>query len=245
MFSAIKAAVLALAVAQLALAQAPPKNAECPSITTPIEGTVWKLGEKATINWTPAGKEEKVNLFLRKGPAQAMLQVAPIQAKVDVKAKTLTWTVPTTLTPGADYSVEIGVAPALCYSHYFTIQKGNEKVTASAPAASSEAAASSAPASASASASKPATAVSSAAVSGASSVVSSSVAASSSAAPSSSAAASAASSAASSAAASGAAKASSSAAPSASVKPASTSGASSLKSGTALLAAVAAAAYFL
>lgn len=92
-----------------------------PSITTPVAGTVWKLGGKGLINWTPGGSARRVGLYLVKGSAAALQNVATIAKRVDVNARTYTWNVPANLTPGTDYAIGIGNPPNLLYTYYFTI----------------------------------------------------------------------------------------------------------------------------
>ncbi|KAL1924366.1 uncharacterized protein VTP21DRAFT_7401 [Calcarisporiella thermophila] len=130
----LKAVFALIAVAQFAIAQAP--AGQCPSITNPVDGTAWKLGDKAVINWTPGGNSPKVNINLRKGPASAMQQVATIASNVDQNAGTFTYNVPAGLTPGSDYAIEIGQAPNVCYSHYFTIDNNGAAASSGAASAS-------------------------------------------------------------------------------------------------------------
>lgn len=102
-----------------------PQGSQCPSITNPVYGTIWKLGDKGVINWTPGGVNLKVNIKLRKGIAAAMQEVTTIINNIDQNAKTFTWTIPKNLPLGSDYVIEIGSAPNLCYSHYFSIDNNN------------------------------------------------------------------------------------------------------------------------
>lgn len=97
------------------------QNVQCPSITNPTDGTIWKLSDKGVITWTPGGPNVKVNIKLRKGIASAMKEIAIIGNNIDQNAKTFTWNIPENLTPDSDYAIEIGLSPNVCYSHYFTI----------------------------------------------------------------------------------------------------------------------------
>lgn len=101
---------------------------QCPSITNPVDGTVWKLGDKGVIDWTPGGQNQKVTIKLRKGMASSMQEIAIINSNIDQNAKTYTWTVPKNLSPGVDYVIEIGSAPTLCYSHYFSIDANDKPI---------------------------------------------------------------------------------------------------------------------
>ncbi|KAL1916429.1 uncharacterized protein VTP21DRAFT_5620 [Calcarisporiella thermophila] len=134
MFSAFKVAATLFALAQLASAQVPPAAPapQCPSITNPVDGTAWKLGDKGVINWIPGGNAQKVTIKLRKGLASAMQEVAVINPSIDNNAKTFTWNVPANLPPGSDYALEIGNAPNLCYSHFFTIDANGKPLPGNA-----------------------------------------------------------------------------------------------------------------
>ncbi|RUP21984.1 Ser-Thr-rich glycosyl-phosphatidyl-inositol-anchored membrane family-domain-containing protein [Jimgerdemannia flammicorona] len=120
-----KAVVAFLALAKVVLADY--------SITSPIAGTVWQLGSSVVITWIATNSNETTTAIkLLEGLSTALQPVQDITTTVNPTSGTFTWTVPTTLTPNVDYAISIGNAPAVFYSHNFTIAAaGQTAVTVS------------------------------------------------------------------------------------------------------------------
>ncbi|KAH8555953.1 Ser-Thr-rich glycosyl-phosphatidyl-inositol-anchored membrane family-domain-containing protein [Umbelopsis sp. PMI_123] len=123
---------LSASLALLALAQA---TLAAVSITNPVAGTVWKQGSKVTITWTATGTDATgtIPIELMNGVATSLQPVTTINDSEKASASgKYTWTVPTDIADGSDYTVAFGTSPNQYYSHYFTIGKATASSSASA-----------------------------------------------------------------------------------------------------------------
>jgi len=100
------------------------------TITAPAAGENWSLRSAQTITWTTSGSQNaNVKIQLYKGTTK----VSDINLKTPNDGSS-NWTVPTGLTPAANYRIRIRTVDNLVtdYSDYFTISKPSIMVTAPA-----------------------------------------------------------------------------------------------------------------
>uniref|UniRef100_A0A1D1YH64 Putative serine-rich protein C1E8.05 n=1 Tax=Anthurium amnicola TaxID=1678845 RepID=A0A1D1YH64_9ARAE len=101
------------------------------TITNPTGSTTWTAGKPATITWVNSGTTTAtVPLILLNGPENKLKQVLTIAESVDVNKLTFTFTVPSTVGRGSDYTVQIGDKEPN-YSARFTIISNATSTTAS------------------------------------------------------------------------------------------------------------------
>ncbi|KAL1919736.1 uncharacterized protein VTP21DRAFT_1667 [Calcarisporiella thermophila] len=117
----LRSLVALFAVVQAVYAQ----GQECPFITNPVQGTVWKAGDQVLVTWKPSNDNAKIQVILDKGQPQALAQVATLADGIDEDTKAIKITVPNNLAPGTDYALQIGSAGNFCYSHFFTVVGAN------------------------------------------------------------------------------------------------------------------------
>jgi hypothetical protein len=82
------------------------------------------------------------NDTLAQGNPNALQPVITVAENVDANAGSYTWSVPTNITLGVDYALELGVSPNISYTCLLTIQAGNGSSNTSSSASVSAAASS-------------------------------------------------------------------------------------------------------
>ncbi|RUS31513.1 Ser-Thr-rich glycosyl-phosphatidyl-inositol-anchored membrane family-domain-containing protein [Jimgerdemannia flammicorona] len=91
-------------------------------ITAPLQGTVWTVGQPATIAWNTPSSATFTQIFLMYGPSTTLQPVQQLAMNVPTAPMTYTFVVPATLAPRNDYAIVIGTQPTVAYSPQFSIQ---------------------------------------------------------------------------------------------------------------------------
>ncbi|KAJ1965289.1 hypothetical protein IWQ62_002706 [Dispira parvispora] len=120
-FNLIAAAAVALATPALAIYR----------LNNPVEGTVWKAGEKVTISWVddnnpPVAPGTPVTLSLYSGNDPNDMKELTTLASTDGSALSTTVTAPADSGSGTVFSVSIKHDGQQNFSHYFSVSGGRQ-----------------------------------------------------------------------------------------------------------------------
>ncbi|CEG68580.1 hypothetical protein RMATCC62417_04814 [Rhizopus microsporus] len=127
------AAILALAISAVSA------QTNIVSITSPLTGTVYTAGKPAIISWINPQVSSISRIVLAQGESTNLQPVSTIAENVDASSGSYTWNVPSDITPGSNYALELGTSPNISYTGMFTIQAGDGSSASSASASSSAA----------------------------------------------------------------------------------------------------------
>jgi len=100
-------------------------------IIYPTAGTVIKPQESVTITWTVSPGTGPISLVLREGPSGNLKDVVVIVSDIN-NSGSYTWVVPSDLTMGTDYAIEIKWSTGVNYSSQFTIDSSLKITTTTA-----------------------------------------------------------------------------------------------------------------
>ncbi|ORE07749.1 hypothetical protein BCV72DRAFT_226149 [Rhizopus microsporus var. microsporus] len=125
------AAILALAVSAVSA------QTNIVSVTSPLTGTVYTAGKPAIISWINPQVSSISKIVLAQGESTNLQPVSTIAENVDASSGSYTWNVPSDITPGNNYALELGTSPNISYTGMFTIQAGDGSSASSASASSS------------------------------------------------------------------------------------------------------------
>ncbi|ORX94842.1 hypothetical protein K493DRAFT_301827 [Basidiobolus meristosporus CBS 931.73] len=111
------------------------------SITQPVDGTVWKSGNKITITWlvndSPPATPAKIDIALMSGPPEALQVKTVIASGVSSADGKYEWTVPANMENGQNYVVRAGNGPDVKYSHFFNVAGGGGASASPVPSGNS------------------------------------------------------------------------------------------------------------